>query len=180
MNDCWNAAMRLTPAVCACLMVTLFAACLAPQHAADTSLEEWVSAPAAKEGVDESASENGRALAAQEVIPEIGLLEFRPKVLNLNSSGRYVTCLLVLPEGRTVRDVFIPSIQLNGAVYASTEFSPHNPVVEYQNKDELMLKFEKYRVQEVLSPGHDVAVWVSGWFTDSVPFVAHGSVTIIA
>lgn len=132
------------------------------------------------EWVDRSALEGGGALATQEVSPEIGLLEFRPKVLNLDSSGRYVTCLLVLPEGRTVRDVFIPSVQLNGAVYASTEFSPHNPVVEYQNKDELMLKFEKCRVQEVLSPGHDVPVWVSGWFTDSVPFVAYGSVTIIA
>lgn len=173
--------MRLAPVICACLMATAFAAaCITPLHAADTNSAEWVSAPTAMEWADRSAPEGGGTLAAQKASPEIGLLEFRPKVLNLDSSGRYVTCLLVLPEGRTVRDVFIPSVQLNGAVYASTEFSPHNPVVEYQNKDELMLKFEKCRVQEVLSPGHDVPVWVSGWFTDSVPFVAYGSVTIIA
>jgi len=153
-------------AVCATAFSTTMTADAGAFHQADAPIEV----------VDRPATQP--AIGAEDVAT--GTFEFRPRVINLDSSGRYVTGLLVLPDGHTVRDVFIPSIRLNGAVYASTEFSPHNPVVEYKNKDSMMLKFEKAWVLEVLPEGDDVPVWVSGVFTDGTPFEARGIVTVIA
>jgi len=108
-----------------------------------------------------------------------GSFDLRPEVVNLRSSGKYLTGFLSLPDGHTVRDVFIPSIMLNGVVYASTSFGPHNPVVEFKNKDCLMLKFDKEWVQEILSEGDSVPVWVVGSFVDGTPFMAAGEVTVV-
>lgn len=174
--------MMRTPAVAAVLVLTAAFVMASPSPAvADTGMSCQTSAPSL--GAEDSGNMD-QPQAAQSG-PEtqavaLGSFEFRPRVVNLDSSGRYVTGLLILPEGRTVRDVFIPSVQLNGVVYASTEFSPHNPVVDYQNKGSLMLKFEKERVRAILSPGADIPVWVSGWFTDGTPFIAWGEVTVIS
>ena len=105
--------------------------------------------------------------------------ELHPEVLNLKSSGKYVTGILGLPDGRSIRDVFIPSVRLNGVVYASTSFSPHNPVVEFENKQTLMLKFDKESVGEILSPGTSVPVWVVGSFTDGTCFFANGEIAVV-
>lgn len=107
-------------------------------------------------------------------------LEFSPRVLNFGSSGKYITARLAIPDGRNVRDVVIPSVKLNGIVCACTSFGPHNPVVEYENKGTLMLKFDKEWVQEVLSPGTDVTVSICGSFIDGTRFVALGEVTIMS
>ncbi len=129
-----------------------------------------LSGPAGQDGME--AAPGAGAVA-------VGSLEFRPHVLNLRSSGEYVTGLLILPEGRNVRDVYIPSILLNGAVYASTSFGPHNLVVEYLNKQSMMLKFDRDWVQEVLSPGAAVPVWLTGVFTDGTCFSATSVVTVV-
>jgi hypothetical protein len=109
----------------------------------------------------------------------IGSFELRPEVLNLKSAGKYITGFLSLPDGRTVRDVFIPSVMLNGVVYASTSFGPHNTVVEFKNKECLMLKFDKEWVQEILPEGDSVPVWVVGSFVDGTQFVANGEATVV-
>ncbi len=108
-----------------------------------------------------------------------GTLELRPEVLNFKSEGKYITGFLSLPDGYTVRDVYIPSVMLNGVVYASTSFGPHNPVVEFKNKDCLMLKFDKEWAHEVLQAGSCVPVWVIGSFVDGSQFMASGEVTVV-
>ncbi len=107
-----------------------------------------------------------------------GSFDLRPEVLNLKSCGKYVTGMLSLPDGRSVRDVSIPSVRLNGVVYASTSFGPHNPVVQFENKDTLMLKFEKDSVKEIVSAGEHVSVWVTGSFSDGTEFIALGESSI--
>jgi len=143
-----------------------------------------VSNPSASPPEVPAASHEGQSatsdLAANDEDLEVATFEFRPSVLNLESSGKYVTARLVLPDGRTVRDVVIPTVKLNGIVYASTSFGPHNLVVEYENKGTLMLKFDKEWVQEILSPGTDVPVWMVGSFADGTCFIAWGEVTITA
>jgi hypothetical protein len=104
--------------------------------------------------------------------------ELHPEVLNLKSSGKYVTVVLELPDGRSVRDVFIPSVRLNGVVYASTSFGPHNPVVEFQNKQTLMLKFDKESVQELIPDGESVSIWIAGSLVDGTSFLATGEVAV--
>jgi hypothetical protein len=109
-----------------------------------------------------------------------GSFDLRPEVLNLKSCGKYVTGVLALPDGRSVRDVSIPSVRLNGVVYAITSFGPHNPVVQFENKETLMLKFEKDAVMEILSPGTSILIWVEGSFTNGARFVAEGDSVIVA
>jgi hypothetical protein len=128
----------------------------------------------------DSSGHDGMEAALSAGTVAVGSFEFRPHVLNLRSSGEYVTGLLILPEGRNVRDVYIPSIMLNGVVYASTSFGPHNLVVEYLNKQSVMLKFDRGWVQEVLSPGTAVPVWLTGVYTDGTGFSATGVVTVTA
>ena len=108
-----------------------------------------------------------------------GSFELHPEVLNFKSCGKYVTGMLVLPDGRSVRDVFIPSVMLNGVVYASTSFGPHNMVVDFENKETLMLKFDKEWVKEILSSGPSVAIWIIGSFVDGTGFVAVGEPTMV-
>lgn len=165
--------MRSLPAVIVLVVAAACAAALSTTMTAVPEASHQGEAPV--EADDQPASQP--AIGAE--VAAVGTFEFRPRVINLDSSGRYVTGLLVLPDGHTVRDVFIPSIQLNGVVYASTEFSPHNPVVEYKNKGSMMLKFEKEWVLEVLPDGQDVPVWVTGMFIDGTPFEAKGTVTVI-
>jgi hypothetical protein len=141
----------------------------------------WVS-DAPSEPTDDTAGQVD--LSGSEPVPATipivsGSFDIRPRVLNLNSEGRYITGFLSLADGRSVRDVFIPSVMLNGVVYASTSFGPHNPVVEFKNKDCLMLKFDKEWAQEVLQEGTSVPVWVVGSFVDGTQFTADGDVTVI-
>jgi hypothetical protein len=174
--------MNKVPAAAICIVLTsTLSVILASMMSSDAAVSKGIeAAPDASDGSDyPSNSTLPQSNAAAGTIVS-GSFDLRPEVLNLKSSGKYVTGLLVLPEGYSVRDVFIPSVRLNGIVYASTSFSPHNPVVDFVNKETLMLKFDKESVQEILPPGASIPIFVRGSFVDGTCFIASGTVTVIA
>lgn len=107
-----------------------------------------------------------------------GILDFDPDVLNLRSGGKYVTVFLELPEAYSVLDVFVPSVKLNGAVYAETCFGKHISDIDKDGLQELMLKFSKPDVKATLSPGESVEVRVAGVLDDGTPFAASDFIVV--
>lgn len=109
----------------------------------------------------------------------VGVFNLHPNVLNLKSGGRYVTGFLGLPDGYSVREVFVPSVKLNGVVYAETCFGvkvsdPYGDGVEM-----LMLKFCREDFKAILSPGNFVTIFVIGMLNDGTSFTANGEISVI-
>ena len=104
----------------------------------------------------------------------VAVVDADPDVLNLTSRGQYVTCYVELPLEHPVSAVDVPSVLLNYAVRAEPEPS----AVGDHDADgipDLMLKFDRSRVQEILSAGDNVEVSLVGEVGKSVFF---GSDTI--
>lgn len=118
-------------------------------------------------------------VSSKDAIPTVqGVLDFDPDVLNLRSGGKYVTAYLELPEGYSVLEVFVPSVKLNGAVYAETCFGVQVFDTDMDGERELMLKFAKSDVKATLAPGESVEVRVTGVMNDGTPFSASDVITV--
>ncbi len=109
----------------------------------------------------------------------VGALDFDPDVVNLKSGGKYVTGYLELPDGYSVREVFVPSVKLNGAVYAETCFGVQIFDTDRDGVEELMLKFAKADAKATLAPGDCVTVYVAGVMNDGMPFMADDVIVVI-
>lgn len=101
-----------------------------------------------------------------------------PGVLNLKSEGKYVTGFLELSKGNSASEVFLPSVRLNGVVYAETCFGHHISDANGNKIPELMLKFLKQDAKAVLVPGASVTVFITGVMNDGTPIYASSMVTV--
>lgn len=84
--------------------------------------------------------------------------DFKPKDLNLESNGVWVTGFLTPPPPYLASQIDVGSIRLNGVVPVSTEFPAQ---VEAQDT-RLKVKFLRSDVQLTLVPGDEVPVTVTG------------------
>ncbi len=104
-------------------------------------------------------------LAIQKIVSTI---DFDPNTLDQNSKGAWVTVYIELPYGYSVNDINVPSILLEGSLPA--EPKPYN-IGDY-DKDgipDLMVKFRRSNVIDLLSAGDNVLVHVKGT-VGAVPF----------
>jgi hypothetical protein len=92
-----------------------------------------------------------------------------PDVINVKSRGRFVTCYIELAEGYLAYDVEISSILLNDSLPAET--SPFE-VGDYDldGVADLMVKFDRQSVQDLLPVAEYVEFKVSGSLADGTPF----------
>lgn len=89
------------------------------------------------------------------------VIDFDPDTLNLRSKGKVVTAYIELPEGFDVSQIDIASILLNDLVPALTK---PTAIGDY-DKDgipDLMVKFERNKVQQILYSGEKVLVIITG------------------
>lgn len=79
-------------------------------------------------------------------------IDINPDNLNLRSKGRWITCYIEFPEGFDVNEVDVSTILLEDMIQAQSR-----PItVEDYDSDsipELMVKFDRSEVEELLSPG---------------------------
>jgi len=121
-------------------------------------------------------------MGADEYVPETELVaatvDFKPDTLNLGSKGRWITAYIELPEGYDVNDINIESVELEGLVEA--EDSPTN-VGDYDDDGvtDLMVKFDRASVQEILDAGDEVAITVTGELTGGMPFEGTDTIRVI-
>jgi PKD repeat protein len=88
-------------------------------------------------------------------------VDFDPDTLNLKSKGKFVTVYIELPPGDDVNNIDISTVILNGVVPA---LDKPTQVGDYDNDDvpDLMVKFDRTAVQEILTPGDEVEIIITG------------------
>jgi len=116
-----------------------------------------------------------------EVIPIIpATVDFDPDALNLESEGRWITIYIELPVGHgyDVSMINSTSIMLNGQVQA--EIKP-TAIGDYDSDGipDLMVKFSRAAVQNILSIGDQVKITISGKLIDGRLFEGTDTIKVI-
>jgi len=103
---------------------------------------------------------HGRLLAAVKADNTIeATVDMDPNTLNLNSSGKWITAFIELPEGYDVAAVDPATITLNHTVYADrANIGDH----DQDGILDLMVKFDRSQVCDILAPGDAVEITVAG------------------
>jgi len=106
-------------------------------------------------------------------------IDFDPDTLNLKSKGKVVTVYIELPEGYDVEEIDISTIMLNGIVPA---LAHPTDVGDYDSDGvlDLMVKFDRSNVQDMLEPGNEVEIELSGQLTDGTSFEGADTIRVIA
>lgn len=104
------------------------------------------------------------------LVPMPATIDFDPDTLNLKSEGKYVTVYIELPDCDIgVNDIVITTVELNGIPALET------PTPEIGDHDgdtipDLMVKFDREAVQNLLMPGDPVIITISGSCGDGILF----------
>lgn len=109
---------------------------------------------------------------------ELVEINIDPDTLNLKSKGKWITCYIELPEGYDVADIDVSTIMLNEQV--SAELQP-SEIGDYDDDGiaDLMVKFNRAAVQEILEAGDEVEITVTGELTDGTPFEGTDTIRVI-
>lgn len=88
-------------------------------------------------------------------------IDFDPDTLNLRSKGKFVTVYIELPPDYDVGQIDVSSVMLNEVVPALTK---PTKVSDYDSDGipDLMVKFDRAAVQEILQVGEQVEVTITG------------------
>jgi hypothetical protein len=110
--------------------------------------------------------------------PIEAMVDIDPDTLNLNSKGKWITCYIELPEGYDVDDIDVSTIKLNDQVPAES----HPTGIGDEDDDgvpDLMVKFDREAVQEILQAGDEVEITVTGELEDETPFEGSDTIRVI-
>jgi hypothetical protein len=105
-------------------------------------------------------------------------IDFEPDTFNINSKGKWITAYIELPGEYDVSDIDVPTVQLDNVIYAE---SKPTEIGDYDNDGipDLMLKFNRSSVQEILEVGNEVEITVTGELTDGTPFEGKDEIRVI-
>ena len=104
-------------------------------------------------------------------------VDLDPDTLNLKSMGRWITCYIELPEPLEVGDIDVSTVMLNGLVPAEAHPTQVGDY-DHDGRDDLMVKFDRQAVQQILEPGQQT-VRVSGRLVDGSLFAATDTIRVI-
>jgi len=113
------------------------------------------------------------------IIPIIpAVVNFDPDILNLRSRGQWVTVYLELPVGKEVSEINLASIRLNKQIPIEPE------PVEMGDYDrnglpDLMIKFNREAIRNILEVGDKVKITISGELTDGRLFEGNDTIKVI-
>ena len=105
-------------------------------------------------------------------------IDIDPDTLNLNSKGKWITCYIELPEGYDVEDIDVSTIKLNDQIPAES----HPTGIGDNDNDgipDLMVKFDRAAVQQMLQTGNEVEITVTGELTDGTLFEGTDTIRVI-
>ncbi|UCF08736.1 MAG: hypothetical protein JSW28_03325 [Thermoplasmata archaeon] len=97
-------------------------------------------------------------------------IEIHPETLNLNSQGKWVECIIELPEPYDEADIDPDT------VFLETDIPAENPVLTGQS---LNVKFDRSDLQDKLSPGDDIILTVTGQLYGGTAFAGTDTMDVI-
>jgi len=105
-------------------------------------------------------------------------IDIDPDTLNLKSKGKWITCYIELPDSYDVADIDISTILLNNVVPA--EDHPTD-IGDYDNDGvyDLMVKFDRQDVIDILEAGDNVEITVAGELIDGTLFEGTDYIRVI-
>ncbi len=104
--------------------------------------------------------------------PINAIVKVTPKILNLTSSGNWISCTISLPDGCDIGDVVVDSIRLNGKI------SPVETEVNKQGR-KLHVKFDRHGTQGMLMDVEgSVLLKVTGNLEDGTAFQGQDTIKI--
>ncbi|UCE74633.1 MAG: exo-alpha-sialidase [Methanomassiliicoccales archaeon] len=97
-------------------------------------------------------------------------IEIHPETLNLKSKGKWVTCIIELPEGYDYMDIDPTTVYLEGDIPAEKPvFTGHS----------LNVKFDRSALEEKLSPGDGIVLTVTGQLNNGIGFTGTDTIRAI-
>ena len=108
-------------------------------------------------------------------------IDFDPDTLNLGSMGKWVTVYIELPigHGYDISGINIESVMLNEELYA--ELNPtHISDYDEDGIPDLMVKFFRKAIQELLQIGENIIITVTGSLIDEQSFKGTDSIRVIS
>lgn len=115
----------------------------------------------------------------QEKIIVDAAIEIKPDTLNLKNNGKVITAYIELSGGLEVADILVSTILLNGCVPAES----HPAAIgdhDYDNIPDLMVKFSRSAVQDILVVGEAVQIVISGELSDGTAFSGSDGIRVIS
>lgn len=107
----------------------------------------------------------------------VSKINIDPDTINLKSKGKYITCYIELPLGLNVDNIDVNSIYFNNIVKA--EDTPTDIVDNDGNGImELMVKFRRSGVIELLEPSSNLTVSVTGKLINGTVFVGNDNIKV--
>lgn len=105
-------------------------------------------------------------------------IDIDPNTFNLKSKGKYITSYIEFPTGYDVNDIDVSTIKLNGEVNADASTKS---IGNYDNDDfsDLMIKFSRSEIYNILSVGDNVEVTITGELNDGTPFEGKDYIKVI-
>lgn len=105
-------------------------------------------------------------------------MDFHPATLNLKSKGKWVTTYIELPEGYDASNINVCTMMLNDQVQAEVHSTE---IGDYDNDDiaDIMVKFDRPAVQEILEVGDEIEIAVTGELTDGTSFGGTDTIRVI-
>jgi len=112
-------------------------------------------------------------------VPDIpATIDIDPDTLNLGSKGEWITCYIELPGDHDVSDIDVSTVLLNGIVEAESQ---PTEVGDYDSDGipDRMVKFDRASVQDILEPGDEVEVIVTGGLAGGTSFGGTDTIRVI-
>ncbi len=151
---------------------------------------DWQALSVGEEGVILEIDNNGDGFFEQMAIADNELsydefalqtetvVDFDPDTLNLKSKGKFVTVYIELPEDFDVSEIDLFSLELNELV------PPLPKPIEIGDYDsdginDLMVKFDRQELIEVLEPGKEQIVDLTGRLSDGRPIAGFDIIRVI-
>ena len=105
-------------------------------------------------------------------------IDIDPDTLNLKSKGKWITAYIELSEGYNIAEIEISSILLNDVVEAENKPSS---IGDYDDDGilDLMIKFKRADVIDMLEEGNDVEIVITGALTDGPQFQGSDTIRVI-
>lgn len=97
-------------------------------------------------------------------------VEIHPETLNLKSKGRWVSCIITLPEGYPTDDIIAGTVSLEEDIPAE-----HALLTGYS----LNVKFDRAKLADKLNPGSETVLTVKGQLADGTLFTGTDTIRVI-